>query len=312
MEAMQIDQSPGGGLTVRAAQVPKPVPGKGDVLVRVFAAGVTPTELGWYPTTHQKSGEARLRAIPGHEFSGVVEGVGDGVSGFAAGQAVYGMNDWFAEGAMAEFCLAQPQSIAAKPARLTHEEAATVPISALTAWQGLFDRAKLQPREKVLVHGGAGGVGIFAVQLAHQRKAHVIATTSTKTISLVKELGADEVIDYTKERFEELVRDVDVVFDTVGGETLERSWSVLKPEGRMITIAADGESSDDPRIKENYFIVEPNGERLGELAKLLDDGSLKTFVNAAVPLAEAPAAYARKVPQRLGYGKGVATISGGA
>lgn len=215
MEAMQIEQGQNGP-TLRAAQVPKPVPGKDDVLIRVFAAGAMPTELGWYPTMYQKNGEARLHAIPGHEFSGVVEAKGDGVSGFAVGQAVYGMNDWFAEGAMAEFCLAQPQSIAAKPTKLTHEEAATVPIGALTAWQGLFDRAKLQPGERVLVHGGAGGVGLFAVQLAHHRKAHVIATTSTQTVGLVKELGADEVIDYKTARFENRVRDVDVVFDGVG------------------------------------------------------------------------------------------------
>jgi NADPH:quinone reductase-like Zn-dependent oxidoreductase len=309
MEAMQIVQ-PQSGLTLRPVQVPKPVPGKNDVLIRVFAAGAMPTELGWYPTTHQKSGEVRLHAIPGHEFSGVVEAKGDGVSGFTVGQAVYGMNDWFAEGAMAEFCLAQPQSIAAKPAKLTHEEAATVPIGALTAWQGLFDRAKLQPGERVLVHGGAGGVGLFAVQLAHHQKAHVIATTSTQTMALVKELGADEVIDYKTERFEELVRDVDVVFDTVGGKTRERSWGVLKPEGRMITVASDGGSSNDPRITQSFFIVVPNQERLGELAKLLDDGSLKTFVNAAVPLAEAAAAYGSTVPRKLGYGKVVVAISG--
>ena len=308
MEAMQIVQSQS-GLTLRAAQAPKPVPGEGEVLIRVHAAGVTATELDWYPTTHQKSGEARLHAIPGHEFSGVVEAKGDGVSGFTVGQAVYGMNDWFADGATAEFCLAPPQSISAKPAKLTHEAAATVPIGALTAWQGLFDRAKLQPGERVLVHGGAGGVGLFAVQLAHHHKSHVIATTSSQTATLVKELGADEVIDYKKERFEELVRDVDVVFDTVGGETRERTWSVLKPKGRMVTVAADGESSNDPRIKQHYFIVEPNRERLGELAKLLDDGSLKTFVKASVPLADAAAAYAHKVPKMLGYGKVVVTIS---
>jgi NADPH:quinone reductase-like Zn-dependent oxidoreductase len=312
MEAMQVVQSPNDGLTLRAAQVAQPVPGKGDVLVRVFAAGVTPTELEWSPTTQQKDGKARLHAIPAHEFSGVVEAVGEGVSGFAKGQAVYGMNDWYAEGAMAEFCLTQPGSIAAKPAKLTHEEAATVPIGALTAWQGLFDKGKLQAGEKVLVHGGAGGVGMFVVQLAHRHGAHVIATASAQTLGVVKGLGADEVIDYRKARFEELVRDVDVVFDTVGGETLERSWSVMKPQGRMVTVSADGESSNDPRIKQNYFIVEANGERLGELAKLFDNGSLKTFVSAAVPLAEAAAAYARKVPQMLGYGKVVVTIARGA
>jgi NADPH:quinone reductase-like Zn-dependent oxidoreductase len=308
MEAMQVQQSPG-GMTLRSAQVPQPVPGKGEVLVRVQAAGVTPTELGWYPTSHTKSGQERLNTIPGHEFSGVVAAKGEGVNDFAVGQLVYGMNDWFADGATAEFCLTQSQSIASKPATLTHEEAATVPIGALTAWQGLFDRAKLKAGERVLVHGGAGAVGLFAVQLARLHGAQVIATASTATVSAVAQLGADEVIDYKKARFDELVRNVDVVFDTVGGETRELSWNVLKPEGRMITIAADGENSTDPRVRKYYFIVEPNQEQLIEVGKLLDAGSLKTFVKASVPLADAAAAYERGVPGMLGYGKVVVTIS---
>ena len=132
------------------------------------------------------------------------------------------MNDWYADGATAEFCITQASSIADKPKRLTHVEAASVPIGALTAWQGLFDRAKLRARERVLVHGGSGAVGLFAVQLARARGAHVIATASTHNLEFVRGLGADEVIDYRKERFEDRVGKVDVVFDTVGGETLER------------------------------------------------------------------------------------------
>jgi NADPH:quinone reductase-like Zn-dependent oxidoreductase len=217
MKAMQVQPSQDSShkSSLRAYQPIQPVPGRGQVLIRVHAAGVTTTELSWYPTTHLKSGEPRLHAIPGHEFSGVIAALGEGTKGFAIGESVYGMNDWFADGATAEFCLTVPSSIAPKPATLSYEEAATVPIGALTAWQGLFDRAMLQPGERILVHGGSGGVGLFAVQLAHHHKAHVISTASTPSLTFVSQLGADEVIDHTKSRFEDLVRDIDVVFDTV-------------------------------------------------------------------------------------------------
>jgi NADPH:quinone reductase-like Zn-dependent oxidoreductase len=190
---------------------------------------------------------------------------------------------------------------------LTWEEAATVPISALTAWQGLFDHGRLQPKEKILIHGGSGGVGTFAVQLARRHGAQIIATTSTKNVSMVKQLGADEVIDYRTSRFQDLVHDVDVVFDTVGGETRELSWSVLKPNGRMVTIVSDP-PSNDPRVKKSFFIVEPIQQQLVEIGKLLDAGSLKTFVNAILPLEDAAKAYTKPLPHELGYGKIVITI----
>ena len=153
--------------------MPQPEPRAGELLVQVFAAGVTSKELLWYPTTHNKKDEPRSRAVPGHEFSGVIAAAGEDAAGFDVGQEVYGMNDWFADGAMAEFCITQPSSIARKPSSLTHVEAASVPIGALTAWQGLFDRARLQAGERVLVHGGAGAVGLFAIQLARIHGAHV-------------------------------------------------------------------------------------------------------------------------------------------
>ena len=307
MKAMQVVEV-NGKLTLKAAEMPVPKPGKGEVLVRIHAAGVTPTELLWSPTIQTKAGVARTLAVPGHEFSGVVEEVGEGVSQFAAGDAVYGMNDWYADGATAEFCVANAGSIAAKPVRLTHEEAATVPIGALTAWQGLFTRAKVQAGERVLVQGGSGAVGLFVVQLAQLHGAKVIATASAENAPLVKQLGAETVIDYKAERFEDEVRDVDVVFDTVGGETLERSWAVLRPGGRMVTIAADAEGEVPQRVKDAFFIVEPHQEQLIEVAKLLDAGTLKTFVKAAVPLDEAPAAYAGQVHSPRAVGKVVVSI----
>jgi NADPH:quinone reductase-like Zn-dependent oxidoreductase len=184
--------------------IPQPQPGPGEILVRVYAAGVTPTEVIWYPTSHTKDGGIRRHAVPEHEFSGVVAGLGEGVAGVHAGEEIYGLNDWFSDGAMAEYCITVPASVAPKPRSLTHVQAATVPIGALTAWQGLFDRAHLQSGERVLVHGGAGSVGIFAVQLARLHGAQVIATASARDAALVSELGASKVIDYRTERFEEM------------------------------------------------------------------------------------------------------------
>jgi NADPH:quinone reductase-like Zn-dependent oxidoreductase len=299
MRVMQVNNSNREPVLI-AAEVPQPVPRAGEVLIRVRAAGVTPTELHWDPTSHTKDGAPRLGAIPGHEFSGVIAALGRDTSGFQTGQEIYGMNDWFADGAMAEFCVTQPESIALKPATLTHEAAATVPIGALTAWQGLLERAKIQRGERVLVHGAAGSVGIFAVQLASLHGAHVIGTASAPNLKLVAELGAEEVIDYRASRFEDRAGKVDVVFDAVGGETLDRSASMLKSGGRLVTIV-DQRSPD-------FFIVEPNQKQLIEVAELLDAGRLKTYVNAAVPLAEAVKAYSGAVPNKRGYGKVVIVI----
>lgn len=288
-----------------AANVPIPVQGPNEVLIKVHAAGVTPSELLWYPTTHKKDGSARTRAIPGHEFSGVVVALGDGVRDFSVGDEVFGMNDWFSDGATAEFCVAPARGIAHKPKSVTHTEAAAVPIGALTAWQGLNDHAKLQAWHRILVHGGAGAVGIFCIQLARLRGAEVIATASAQNAGFVSRLGAHQVIDYTADAFEQRVRNLDVVFDTVGGDTLHRSWKVLKPSGRLVTIAADSERADDPRVKQAFFIVEPNQKQLAEIAEFFDAGKLRVFVDAAVPLTDAPAAYARRTVRRLGHGKTV-------
>ena len=308
MKAMQVNKVDQGPRLV-LVELQKPEPGLGEILVHVHAAGVTTTELSWYPTTHTKSGTERPRAVPGHEFSGVITAIGKGVQDFEVGDEVYGMNDWYADGATAEFCITVPQNVARKPATLSHEAAASVPIGALTSWQGLIDRAKLEQGERVLIHGGAGAVGIYAVQLAHMRGARVITTVSTQDIEFVKRLGADEVIDYKASRFEKEVRDVDVVFDAVGGDTLDRSWGVLKPGGRMITIAADGEGTTDQRVKDAYFIVEPNQKQLVEIAKQLDAGYLRAFVKTTIPLNEASAAYSGAVRDKRGHGKIVISVA---
>lgn len=308
MKVMRLADS-GNSPKLVEATLPDPVPASGQVVVRVSAAGVTPTELAWYPTTHDPSGAPRTGAVPAHEFSGSVAAVGPNVYDFTLGQSVFGMNDWFAQGAVAELCLTDAASIAPSPITLTPTQAASVPIGALTAWQGLFEHGHLHPGDRVLIHGAAGSVGHFAVQIAHLHGAHVIATASRHNFDLVRQLGADEIIDYHSTRFEQAVTEpVDIVFDTVGGDTLLRSLSLVKPGRYAVTIAADKESSEDPRVQHAFFIVKPNQRQLMEIAALIDTGKLRTLIDAVVPFAEAEAAYSGKVAGRNGHGKLVIAV----
>lgn len=288
--------------------MPVPNPAGNQLLIKVKAAGVTPTELSWYPTTHAKDGSARLGAIPGHEFSGVVMSIGSDVEGFAVGDEVYGINNWFEQGATAEYCLAMPAGIALKPVKLSHTEAAIVPIGALTAWQGLFVRGKLGAGDRLLVHGGAGSVGTFVIQLAKLHGAEVIATCSHRNVDFLRSLKVDEVIDYETTRFEDAVSRIDLVFDAVGGDTLERSWPLLTPAGRAVAIAADSEARGDARTKAAFFIVQPDHQQLVELGPLFEAGYLRPFVGATASLSEAAEAYRGKMRGISGHGKTVVIL----
>jgi NADPH:quinone reductase-like Zn-dependent oxidoreductase len=291
MKAMCLHARGGPGTFVYE-EMPQPHPEEGEVLIRVHAAAVTPTELAWVPTWTTPAGAPRqFPIILGHEFSGEVAAIGSGVTDVAVGELVYGLNDWFRDGAQAEYCVAQASEVARKPRSVDHIAAAVAPLSALTAWQGLIERGCLVAGQRVLIHGAAGGVGVFAVQLARWRGTHVIGTASASNVVFVRGLGADEVIDYRAQRFEDIVHDLDVVFDTVGGETLERSWGVLKPGGRLVTIATSGEGSQDPRVREVFFIVQANRAQLAEIARLIDAGELRPVVDAVFPLAQARQAY---------------------
>ena len=307
MKAIRL-HARGGPEAFTYEDAPQPRPGEGEVLVRVHAAGVIHTELSWIPTWTTQVGEPRsLPVIPGHEFSGEIAALGARVRGVSVGDLVYGLNDWYRDGASAEYCAARVADIARKPAVVDHVHAAAAPISALTAWQGLVERAGLVAGQRVLIHGAAGGVGTFAVQLARWRGARVTGTASAANLDFVRSLGADEAIDYRTQRFEDVVRDVDVVFDTVGGETLERSWSVLKSGGRLVTVAASGERTTDERIRAAYFIVEPSRTQLAEIARLIDESALRPIVGAVFPLAEARQAYQHKP----GHGKVVLRVVDG-
>ena len=273
---------------------PKPHPGLGEVLVRVFATGVIANELKWDVTYQTKAGSPRALPIPGRDLSGVVEQVGHGVTTLVPGSEVYAMLDYCCDGAEAEYTIALPNELARKPGTLDHVQAAAVPLSALTAWQGLFDRANLVAGQTVLIHGAAGGVGVFAVQLARWAGAQVIATASARNRDFLRDLGATGVIDYTTTRFEDVVRSVDVVFDTVGGGTLQRSWQVVKPGGMLVSIVSPRPSADvakghDARFA--WFVVEPNGEQLIQIGTLIDAGHIRPIIETALPLAEAREAY---------------------
>jgi len=285
----------GGSESLRYEEAPKPCPKDDQLLVRIHATAITPTEFAWYPTFHTSEGGTRqFPIILGHEFSGVVDAIGPACRGVRIGDPVYGLNDWFIDGAQAEYCLTVSASIAPKPLALEHAQAAAVPISALTAWQALIDRAQLSEGRRILVHGAAGGVGSFAVQLARHLGAYVIATVSVANANFVMALGADEVIDYRTTPFETIARDMDVVFDTVGGDTRNRSWGTLKKGGRLVTIAADAERFSEERVRDAFFIVEPNQRQLIEISRLIDAGVIRPIVGAVFPMENFRQAYDQK------------------
>lgn len=284
----------GGAGSLTLGEIPAPKPADGEVLVKVYATAVTPTELHWTPTFSKPDGQARpFPIVLSHEFSGVIESVGANVNGLSAGDEIYGLNDWYTNGAQAELCVVAAGAVARKPRSLNFPEAAVVPISALTAWQGLFERGQLERSQRVLIHGGAGSVGSFAVQLARWRGAKVITTASADNLEFVRALGADQVIDYRGARFEDLICDVDVVFDAVGGETLERSWSVLKESGKVITIVGEATELPDQRSRDAFFIVRADGSQLARLGEMIDAGELRVFLDSVFPLDAARDAYAR-------------------
>jgi len=274
--------------------VPQPHPGPGEVLVRVSATGVFVNELRWNETYETKEGSKRVLPIPGRDLSGVVVELGPGVTALTEGAQVYAMLDYGRDGADADYTIALPGELAPIPRTLDAVQAAAVPLSALTAWQGFFEHASLVAGQTVLIHGGAGGVGVFAVQLARWAGAHVIATASARNRDFLRELGADEFIDYTTTRFEDVVHDVDLVFDLVGGDTLQRSWQVIKAGGTLVSVVSPPPPADVTKghdVRFAWFVVEPNREQLIQVGALIDAGKLRPIIDAVFPLSQARQAY---------------------
>ncbi|MGV9279903.1 NADP-dependent oxidoreductase [Streptomyces sp. NPDC003730] len=272
-------------------EVERPEPGLNEVLVRVHAAGVNPVD--W--KTRASGALIGWDAVPavGWDVSGTVEAVGPGVGLFRPGDEVFGMPRFPRQaGAYAEYIVAPARHLARKPAGLTHTEAAALPLAGLTAWQALVDTAGVRPGERVLVHAAAGGVGHLAVQIAKARGAYVIGTAGAAKHALVRELGADETIDYRSVRFEDAVSDVDVVLDGIGGGTAERSISVLRDGGRLITLPGPDDVPAAPDgVRATWMLVEPDHHGLREIAALVERGAVRPVVETALPLAEAAKAH---------------------
>jgi NADPH:quinone reductase-like Zn-dependent oxidoreductase len=276
---------------------PQPYPNKGEILIRVIAAGVTPTELSWPGIWKTENGCDRpLPIVPGYEMSGVIEEICPGTR-----TAVYGIINFSIDGAAAEYVIATPSEVALKPQSIDYIQAAAVPLSGLTAWQALFEQAHLSPEQSILIHGAAGGVGTFAVQFSRWIDAYVIGTCSTRNKDFLCELGVDNVIDYKTTRFEDVVHDVDIVLDTVGGETLERSWRVLKKGGILVSVSSSLDIPSEKKSIQSYLrekgaahgvhaiwhLVHPDREQLTKIGKLIDSGYVKPVIDKVVPLSEA-------------------------
>jgi NADPH:quinone reductase-like Zn-dependent oxidoreductase len=277
-----------------AGEIPRPSPKEGEVLVKVCATSVMPSELEWFTTFTLPFGEPRpFPIVLSHEFSGVVASVGPKITGFSVGDEVFGLNDWFINGAQAEYCIAKATALARKPNSLYHVQSAVVALSALAAWQGLFERVKLERGQRVLIHGAAGSVGSFAVQLARWRGAHIIAPVSSGDFEFVRSLGADELIDYRTTRFEKVVKEVDVVFDAVGGETLERSWPLVVNGGRIVSVVTQSNGASAQDTPNAFMMVRSEGSQLARIARMIDAGELRSYIGTIFPLAAARLAYAR-------------------
>jgi NADPH:quinone reductase-like Zn-dependent oxidoreductase len=282
MRAVRL-HPPGGidALSVDEIEVPKP--GPGEALVRVHAAAITRDELDW-PTD-------RLPAIVSYELSGVVEVAGD-LGELGIGDDVFAQTPFDRDGVAAEFAIVPAAFLAPKPVGLSHVESAAIPLAGLTAWQGLFVHGEVQPDDRVLILGAAGGVGHLATQLAKWRGAHVIGTASAGAAELAREFGAEQVLDPTAP-FVGSIDPVDLVFDTVGGDALARSADLLREGGRLIAVAEEPPPEIAERVHATYFVVEPDRQQLVELAKLANDGILRPAIDSVFPLKDARAAFDR-------------------
>ncbi|HEX8037337.1 MAG TPA: NADP-dependent oxidoreductase [Ktedonobacterales bacterium] len=272
---------------------PQPHPGPEEVLVHVAATAVIVNELEWDLTYQSADGTPRPLPIPGHDFSGTVAEVGARVRDIAVGDAVYGLIAFGRDGAEAEYAIALPGELAPKPRTLDDVQAATVPLAALTAWQALFTHGGLSRGQTVLIHGAAGGVGSYAVQFARWAGARIVATASERHSDFLRGMGVDEIIDYATTHFEHVVHDVDLVFDTVGGDTLARSWQVVKEGGVLVSVVSPPSKEQAPRsgVRFSWFVVEPNSEDLRQIGVLLDAGHIRPIITQVFPLAEARRAY---------------------
>jgi NADPH:quinone reductase-like Zn-dependent oxidoreductase len=288
MKAVCIYSYGGPGVLVYN-DAPVPRPQKGEVLVRVHAAGINPVDWKIREGHLKEMLHHTLPLVLGWDMSGVVEVVGSGVIRMKVGDEVFSHPDISRDGAYAEFIVIKESEVALKPKSVDYIHAAALPLAGLTAWQTLFDAGGLKAGQRVLIHAAAGGVGHLAVQLAKERGAQVIGTASARNHDFLRKLGAEQIIDYKTVRFEEAVQPVDVVIDTMGGEIQERSWKVLKRGGVLVSIVSppSAEIATAHGVRQAFVLTQPNAGQLAEIAKLVDADKLKAIVETIMPLSDA-------------------------
>jgi len=293
MKAIVIHQY-GGPEVLKFEDVAKPEPKEDELLVKVVGAGVNSFDGVLRSGSYAKVLKMQLPWVPGYDIAGTVEKTGGKVTKFKPGDAIFAHITIASGGGYAEYAVAKEDQVAKKPATISLVEAGGVPSVALTAWQGLVDKANIQSGQTVLIHGGSGGVGTFAVQIAKSRGAKVIATASTANQDFLKELGVDVAIDYKTQKFEEIAKDVDVVFDGVGGDTLARSYAIVKKGGIVVSLVArlDQAQLEKFGIRGASVEVHPNGDELVQIGKLIDKKKIRVIVSQTFPLAEAAKAQA--------------------
>lgn len=291
MKAVMINEY-GDESVLNYTDVERPEPQSDEVLIKVHAAAVNPADWKIRDGAGERFG-FKLPLILGGDIAGIVEEVGVEVENFKKGDAVYGITVSSLSGGYAEYAVAKTDAIAPKPESLNFEEAASLPIAALTAWQAMFDVANLSSGQRILITGASGGVGSMAVQLAKAKGAYVIGTASGRNEEFVRNLGADEFVDYTKQNFEEVVKDVDVVFDTVGGDTLERAFQTLKKGGFLVSApeTPSPEKARESSVEAAWVYCKPSAKQLTEINRLIEEGRLKTHVETILPLAEVKRAH---------------------
>ena len=293
----------GGPEVLKFEDVPRPHPGPGEVLVRVHAAGVNPVDWKIREGHLQEMLHHTFPLILGWDVSGVVEGLGSGLTRLKLGDEVYSRPDIARDGAYAEFIVMKESDVALKPRSLDHLHAAALPLVGLTSWQTLFVAGGLSAGQRVLIHAAAGGVGHVAVQVAKWKGAHVIGTAAERNHAFLRQLGVDQVVDYDTEKFEDVVQPVDVVLDTQGGDTQARSWKVLKPGGILVSIASppSAETAAAHGVRQAFVFTQPNSGQLDEITRLVEAEQLKVIVETILPLSDATRA--QELSQR-GHARG--------
>jgi NADPH:quinone reductase-like Zn-dependent oxidoreductase len=289
MKAIVVTDRAAGTAGMRLAERPEPEAAGNDVVVEVHASGFTPGELSWPGTWTDRSGRDRRPSIPGHEVAGVVSALGYGTRGLAVGQRVFGLADWTRDGTLAEYVAVEARNLAPLPGDVEFETGASLPISGLTAWQGLFVHGHFQVGHSVLVHGAAGGVGSMATQLAREAGAYVIGTGRAADRQTALDFGAQEFVDLDNDSLSD-VGGVDLVFDVIGGDVARRSMDLIRAGGMLVTIAGPPEARPVDGLAVD-FVVEADRAQLGEVVQRVRDGRLRTNIGNVAPLDDAVPAF---------------------